>query len=310
MVQCGYGRGVLRSAPLVVVLALALIAPAADANNMVSNESVDFFANEVQYLQSGVVNNNVTVGSLGSDILFTEAAGGEIVESGTCSNPENDNTATCPTSGVTRIGVYVDEGNDAVHGNPAGLPIWVRAGAGNDDIELSTHADVAQLGSGDDTVHGGQGDDALSDDEYTVFTFSPGHRGRRFFGDQGDDSFLQTSTVSADTVTGGPNNAGGDTVDYSGRSAPVTVTPEAGGGDGEAGENDVVTGVENAIGGAAADVLTGGALANTLRGSDGNDVLTGGAGQDVLDGGTATRTTGTGDDVLRRRPRQGHLPAA
>jgi Ca2+-binding RTX toxin-like protein len=50
--------------------------------------------------------------------------------------------------------------------------------------------------------------------------------------------------------------------------------------------------IENAIGGAGADVITGNSVSNTLSGGGGNDILAGLAGDDVLNGGP-------GSDVMR-----------
>ena len=50
--------------------------------------------------------------------------------------------------------------------------------------------------------------------------------------------------------------------------------------------------IENAIGGAAADVIIGNGVANTLSGGGGNDILSGLAGDDVLNGGN-------GADIMR-----------
>jgi Ca2+-binding RTX toxin-like protein len=59
------------------------------------------------------------------------------------------------------------------------------------------------------------------------------------------------------------------------------------------------TWIENAIGGAKADVITGNSLDNVLMGMAGNDTLNGGAGNDTLDGGTGADTMrgGIGNDT-------------
>jgi hypothetical protein len=87
-------------------------------------------------------------------------------------------------------------------------------------------------------------------------------------------------------------NVGSDTISYASRSAAVTVTLAGGADDGEAGENDSLFNVENAVGGSGSDQLTGDADTNVLRGGNGGDTLNGGLGlnTDTLDGGAGTDT--------------------
>jgi Ca2+-binding RTX toxin-like protein len=127
----------------------------------------------------------------------------------------------------------------------------------------------------------------------------------------GNDAAL-TGTVSAytgaDVMNGG---AGVDTVDYSGRSAPLSVSlcvdaskatgntslttggcGQAGSnGDGESAEGDEVINVEWVKGGSDVDTMTGGAADETFEGGAGDDVISGGAGNDTIYGDA-------GDDVL------------
>ncbi|MDR6821138.1 T1SS-143 domain-containing protein, partial [Neorhizobium sp. 2083] len=60
---------------------------------------------------------------------------------------------------------------------------------------------------------------------------------------------------------------------------------------------DNVTGVTDAMGGSANDVLIGGGEANKLSGNGGNDYLDGGLGADILDGGEGNDTFVLGADV-------------
>ena len=55
--------------------------------------------------------------------------------------------------------------------------------------------------------------------------------------------------------------------------------------------SDLITGIENLVGGSGADFFTGSTGANALAGGGGADSLGGNAGNDVLDGGE-------GDDIL------------
>jgi hypothetical protein len=93
----------------------------------------------------------------------------------------------------------------------------------------------------------------------------------------------------SDTMNGGD---GIDAVDYSSRTAAVSVTLATGAGDdGAAGENDTITAVEGAFGGLANDVLAGNAGNGVLLGLAGNDKLSDSGGADELD-------AGAGDDEI------------
>lgn len=159
-------------------------------------------------------------------------------------------------------------------------------GAGDDVLGGNSSANRINGDAGDDSIVGGAGDDQL-------------------LGSLGDDTFI--GGLGADTIKG---DDGTDTVSYADHSAPVTADlDDASRDDGQAGEQDTNTGIENLIGGTGDDILTGsnwfntidggvgndtlagGVLADSLRGGAGDDVLTGGDDQDVLDGGA-------GDDVL------------
>ena len=125
----------------------------------------------------------------------------------------------------------------------------------------------------------------------------------------GDDKL--DGGAGADTMHGGD---GFDEVDYSSRTNPVVVQGFMG-GDGEAGENDVVDlgDIEVISGGSGDDLLgptsgiqgpkvfNGNGGADTLSGDIGNDTLNGGAGNDTLEGGTENDVLNGGpdDDTLR-----------
>src|SRR5690606_20745755 len=64
---------------------------------------------------------------------------------------------------------------------------------------------------------------------------------------------------------------------------------------GENSQNDVLSGIENLIGGQGNDTLTGDDQHNRLEGGDGADTLTGGAGDDVLAGGAGADHMDGGD---------------
>jgi len=87
-----------------------------------------------------------------------------------------------------------------------------------------------------------------------------------------------------------------DAVDYSDRTANLTVNLDGSpGDDGEAGEGDTVgADVEGIFGGAGNDTLTGNAADGFLSGGPGDDELIDPGGQDIVDGGD-------GNDDLQTR---------
>jgi hypothetical protein len=112
-----------------------------------------------------------------------------------------------------------------------------------------------------------------------------------------------------DTINGGAggdvNIAGGgtdvfnggdgdDTVDYSGRGAPVTINLNGGAVSGQAGEGDTLNSVEGAIGSPFNDTIVASGVGTRLTGGGGNDALTGGAGEDRIEGSE-------GDDTIDAR---------
>ena len=147
---------------------------------------------------------------------------------------------------------------------------------------------VLDGGAGDDAVAGGDADEALA------------------------------GGTGSDRLSGG---GGSDTVTYFDSAAPVTVDLAQGRG-GVAGENDVLLGIENAIGGPAEDVLNGDDTANGLNGGPGRVTLVGRGGADGLHGGERLDTFeepvgstiaddqldgGAGDDSLNDRAGQNRL---
>ncbi|MFO0723524.1 MAG: calcium-binding protein [Myxococcota bacterium] len=146
----------------------------------------------------------------------------------------------------------------------------LKGGHGDDSLTGSAQDNVIWGGPGADSISGGDGDDTLN-------------------GDAGDDTFLcGTSTDGADIFSGG---AGIDTVDYSSRTATLTITINGTANDGEDGENDnVKTDVENVYGGSGPDDITGSSGNNILEGRAGNDTIHGGAGNDTIRGGAGNDT--------------------
>jgi Ca2+-binding RTX toxin-like protein len=191
--------------------------------------------------------------------------------------------------------------------------------AGTDVILGLAGADILDGGAGDDLLEGGRGADQLIggigidtatyiDAEYGV-AVNLGN-GALNYGDAIGDTFNGIEIIEGsqfgDTLTGdGANNifrgldggdvingaGGSDTADYSDKTLAVSVGLNGAvnavvsvGGVSE----DIISNIENIIGGSGADLITGDGLANTLTGGAGDDYIDGAAGGDTLDGGANT----------------------
>ena len=157
-------------------------------------------------------------------------------------------------------------------------PVWsVRGGDGDDVLRGGSGDDVLDGGAGADTLSGIAGDDLLIG--------GPGF-GDVVDGGAGDDHLVGADhAVTAahdgrDILVGGD---GIDAVDYTARTSGVTVDLSRTDGQGGAGENDAISGVENVFGSRGNDVFVGNAAANTLYGLSGDDAIgVAGDGADVV----------------------------
>ena len=174
----------------------------------------------------------------------------------------------------------------------------LRGGDGQDFIDGGLGVDLLKGDGGDDALLGGGGDDVLE-------------------GGAGGDRFLFTGAwMDSDTVKGGSNLFGRDTLDFSGLDFS-SITPPPGGtqtfslnvnlhtgtfgtssmttyADGSWsawGALSTVNGVEDVFGSKLDDTITGTTGNNNIWGVAGNDTINGGNGADHLNGGT-------GNDVL------------
>ncbi|WMT72021.1 DUF5801 repeats-in-toxin domain-containing protein [Bradyrhizobium sp. Ash2021] len=101
----------------------------------------------------------------------------------------------------------------------------------------------------------------------------------------------------ADTLAGG--TGGGDTVDYSGSNAGVTVNLATQSATGGWAAGDTISGIENVIGSSFADNLTAASTGSILdagaNSTGGTDTLVGGTGDDILIAGLAGTDSLTGN---------------
>jgi Ca2+-binding RTX toxin-like protein len=239
--------------------------------------------------------------------------------------------ADVTASGVEEFEVRGGADADTVTGVP---PIGAAFG-GRMILHGEAGADVLTGGVGPDEVFGGGGADALAgaagadrlSGEDDPDTIEGGAEADDLFGDAGSDDLVGQSGddrldggsgadvedggEGADAFDQGPTANGGDTLRggngfdvgaYDLRSGNLTVQVGAAGGDGEAGEGDMVEGdVEAVLGGSGHDVLTGADGAdNVLRGGPGADAVDGGTGADTIDGdaGDDTLSGGGGEDLV------------
>ena len=186
------------------------------------------------------------------------------------------------TGGVEAIGI----GKSISKGN---LDKYDTEGGSQTDIDASNLA-AAILGtnttlpSGDDTVHGGSGNDILFGDQITV-------------GEMQGFAALQTLVAAGLKAEGAPGSSGltADKVtveqvhDYITKHADDFAKMETTGG-----------GKDELHGGAGDDILFGQGGDDKLFGEEGKDTLYGGTGNDTLDGGAGNDTLvgGAGNDTL------------
>ncbi len=176
--------------------------------------------------------------------------------------------------------LFGDGGDDVIRfdGSWCGPPEDVGGGPGTDTLDLHflpVEVSISLDDVADDFGEGEAGN--VHSDVENVFASDAGASligspaANVLTGGNGDD--LLAGRGGADVLTGG---GGVDVADYSGLTAPLSLTLDGIANDGQAGENGSLAGVENLIGGAGPD---------TLLGNDGDNVLDGGPGADVIGGG-------------------------
>jgi Ca2+-binding RTX toxin-like protein len=252
-----------------------------------------------------ITGNGAMSGGFGDDTFVPNAGTSEIITGG----PGSDDTVDY-SSHSSDLSITLD---DIQNDGPVGT-------ATPDNVD--SDGDV-------ENVIAGSGDDSVSVLPATV-------QSNEFSGGPGDDSLASGPAddvldggLGDDVINGGTGNeAVGDEVTYAKRSEPVTVSLSGStGNNGQAGENDAISQVENARGGNGDDLLGGssginrlfgnlgddaiegqtgtdnlfgGAGDDSLNGGDGNDIVDGGAGEDVVDGGGLDDFVfaGSGSDVV------------
>lgn len=277
--------------PLVVAsagLALALAAPGTAAAANVANANI-FFGTLI-VAPVATQGHGYSVFDLGN-VYRVQDLLGDVGTSTPCT--ATSGKVDCPVDEVTRIQVNGQNGPDSTSIDPLiTIPATVfglggvdrlDGGSGDDVIAGGEAGDILTGGFGEDTITGGPGPDQVAGDDDPDLIND---------GSSGDDD---AATPAADVYDGG---SGVDTVDYSARTAPITVAIDGAANDGRPGEGDNVTAVERILAGGGNDTLTGGSSGDVLVGNAGDDTLTGGGGNDILHGGGESGSPIAGDDTL------------
>lgn len=234
---------------------------------------------QVRFVAADGERNDVVVSEgLYGVVTFTDA--GAPLRAGEGCSADPDGSAVCRARGLRDIELSLGDADDRLDARTG-----VRADSGSGSDRLT----------GGGTLDGGPGDDVLVGSGILV----GGLGADRLEGGDGPQSLTgdpAAGPFSPDVMHGG---GGVDTVAYERRATPVVVDLATAEGQGGAGENDVVTGVENVVGSDASDVLRGDEGPNRLDGERLSAPITGGSG-DVIDGrgGVDLLWGGSGPDAL------------
>ncbi len=243
--------------------------------------------------QDNVLNDveNITGGN-GGDLLLGSAANNVISGLGGNDTIGAGNGNDFVDGGFGADNMFGGNGTDTVNYASRTAAVSVR---------LDNAANDGQSGEGDnarsdlETINGGAGNDLLIGS--AANNLIRGLGGNDTISAAGGNDFVDGG-FGRDLMFGG---SGIDTTSYAGRTASVVVRLDNSANDGQSGEQDnVVSDIENVIGGNANDLLIGSNATNVLSGLNGNDSLFGlGGNNDLLFGGNGTDFgsggAGTGD---------------
>jgi hypothetical protein len=275
----------------VLAAAVLLALPASASAGAVSTDYLES-GSLVSYTGAPGETNDVTVGGTTGQVTINDTRARVRVETDLC-EPVDVHTVRC--SSDKPVDLFLGDGDDAARARPNAWLALIDGEEGDDVLRAGDHSVYFTGGPGGDQLLGGRSGDYLE-----------GGPGRDLLVAGGGDDELNgdgpQTVATPDTIHGG---SGRDKVLYAGRHAPVTIDLRGSGGFGEAGEGDVVTGVEDAIGGKAADVIVGTAGPNRLHGGGGDLIRAGGGDDDIwvnepqAPRGEAEPHCGRGRDVLR-----------
>lgn len=216
--------------------------------------------------------NDTLNGDAGDDTFDEEdAANGADVFNGGAGTDLVDYSQRTNALTVTMDGSAGNDGESGENDNVKADVENIKGGSGNDNITGNDLNNSIDGGAGNDTLKGGKGDDVFP---------------------------MGSASDGDDTING---EAGVDTVDYSQRTADLTIKLDGTAGSGLSGESDTLgTDVENAEGGSGKDTITGNGSDNILVGNGDDDTIDGGAGDDTIEGGAGDDavTCGAGVDIV------------
>jgi Ca2+-binding RTX toxin-like protein len=286
--------------------------------NAVANVITTGAGNDTLFSASG---NDTLVGGLGNDTYYLSAATDQVVDTGGVdtifltyagtnfvmpaglaietvtattsaanfiAGSDIANTLTSQSGADTLYGGEGASSGDSLVGN-AGNDLLV-GGAftgvwANDSLDSNgTENDTLDGGANDDTLYGGGGNDLLIG----------GTGNDSLLGGDGNDTLR--GGAGADTMDGG---TGTNTLDYTGNTGALSINLSTQSTAGSAGDGagDVISNMQNVIGGTGNDTLLGSTAANRLDGDGGNDSLVGSA-SDTLVGGTGNDSFSIDSTIL------------
>jgi Ca2+-binding RTX toxin-like protein len=228
--------------------------------------------------------NDLILGGAGDDVLHASDGHEDVYGEG--GNDRLDSNDACE-DGDDDDEFFGGDGNDTIAGGLLSRN-YLYGGPGNDqlaggffgrnDIYGEAGEDILNGGIGNDLVSGGDGNDYLRGDTDNDI----------ILGGLGIDTSDHSNSCRDFDAPGDPFI----------QCPPVTITIDGAANDGQPGEGDNVTEVENLIGGTGNDVLNGTSGANSLYGGAGNDTLNGLSGNDYLEGSSLATRAFTDNDTL------------
>ncbi|HUS96613.1 MAG TPA: cadherin-like domain-containing protein, partial [Hyphomicrobiaceae bacterium] len=250
---------------------------------------------------SGGTGDDYIEGEAGADVLFGDDGDDKVLGGGGDDEIHGGRGADELRGDAGNDTIFGDDGDDIILGGAGRDTAF--GGAGNDIIDGGADNDVVAGGSGSDLLVGGEGDDRLAGEEGDDVVQGGagndlaigGSGDDHLAGDAGDDVLI--GDEGRDTVEGGSGSdlvlagadddvivatigdgdddydggEGHDTYDASRTTSGIEIDLRSGTATGGDTGNDVLAGIENAIGGSGDDVFVANRDANVFSGRGGRD---------------------------------------